>query len=111
MEKISIDYFRKLDIRVGRIVAAEDIKGSKKLLRLEVDVGEEKPRQILAGIKEWYRPEELVGKYVVILANLKPKKMLGLESQGMLLMAEEEEGKKPVFLIPEEPVKPGTKVR
>ena len=108
---ISIDYFKKLDIRVGRIVAAEDLKGSKKLLRLEVDIGEEKPRQILAGIKEWYRPEELVGKYVVVLANLKPKKMLGLESQGMLLMAEEEEGKKPVFLIPEEPVKPGSKVR
>ncbi len=111
MEKVSIEHFRKLDIRVGKIVAAEDVKNSKKLLRLEVDIGEEKPRQILAGIKEWYRPEELIGKYVVVLANLKPRKMLGLESQGMLLMAEEEEGKKPIFLVPEEPVKPGSKVR
>ena len=77
MEEISIDIFKKLDIRVGKIVAAEDVKGSKKLIKLEIDVGEGKLRQILAGIKEWYRPEELVGKYVVVLANLKPKKMMG----------------------------------
>ncbi len=106
---ISIDEFSKIDLRVGRIVEAEDVPGSKKLLKLKVDLGELGTRQILSGIKEWYRPEEIVGKYVIVVANLKPKKMMGLESQGMILMADSP--KKPVFIVPEEEVEPGTKVR
>ena len=106
---ISIDEFSKIDLRVGRIVEAEDVPGSKKLLKLKVDLGELGTRQILSGIKQWYRPEELIGKYVVVVANLKPKKMLGLESQGMILLADLPE--RPIFISPEEEVPPGTKVR
>ena len=76
----------KVDLRVAQIVVAERIPKADKLLRLEVDLGYEK-RQILSGIAEWYTPEELIGRRIVVIANLAPRKMRGLESHGMLLAA------------------------
>ena len=90
-ELIQYDDFAKLDLRMGTIVAAEELPKSKKLVRTEVDLGFE-TRQILAGIKEHFTPEELIGKRVAVVANLAPRKMMGLESQGMILMAEDREG-------------------
>ncbi|MCL5411785.1 MAG: methionine--tRNA ligase subunit beta [Patescibacteria group bacterium] len=105
-EQISFEQFKKLDLRVGKIIVAARVEGSEKLLCLEIDLGEEK-RQILSGIAPFYQPEELLNKSVVIVANLEPRKIMGLESQGMLLCANAD---KPIFLtvISETPV--GTKI-
>ena len=83
---ITIDDFVKVDLRVARILVAERVPKADKLLRLEVDLGYEK-RQILAGIAQYYEPERLIGRKIVIVANLAPRKMRGLESNGMLLAA------------------------
>ncbi|MDE2996502.1 MAG: methionine--tRNA ligase [Bacteroidota bacterium] len=90
-DPIVYDDFAKLDLRMGTIIAAEPLEKSKKLMRTEVDLGFEK-RQILAGIKEHFTAEELIGRRVAVVANLAPRKMMGLESQGMILMAEDREG-------------------
>ena len=90
--KITIDDFAKIELRVAQVKVAERVKGADKLLRLEVDLGNE-TRQILAGIAEAYAPETLVGRKIVIVANLAPRKMRGLESNGMLLAASLEGGK------------------
>jgi methionyl-tRNA synthetase len=90
--KITIDDFAKVELRVAQVKVAERVKGADKLLRLEVDLGNE-TRQILAGIAEAYAPETLVGRKIVIVANLAPRKMRGLESNGMLLAASLEGGK------------------
>jgi tRNA-binding protein len=84
MSLIGIDDFRRVDLRVAKVIEAAKVEGSKKLIKLVVDLGAEK-RQIIAGLAEYYKPEDLVGKYVVVVANLQPKKMMGLESQGMIL--------------------------
>jgi methionyl-tRNA synthetase len=84
---IEIDDFAKVDLRVGEILTAERVPKSDKLLRFTVDVGEAEPRQILAGIAEHYEPEKMVGRKVVIVANLKPRKLRGFESQGMVVAA------------------------
>ncbi|MGI8641139.1 MAG: methionine--tRNA ligase [Pyrinomonadaceae bacterium] len=84
---IEIDDFLKVELRVGEILAAERIPKADKLLRFEIDLGEEKPRQILAGLAEYYEPEKLIGRKVVVVANLKPRKMRGLESEGMICAA------------------------
>ena len=84
--KITIDEFMKVDLRTGKILEAEKVKKSKKLIQLKVDIGTE-TRQILAGIAESYEPENLIGRTVVIVANLKPAKLMGIESQGMVLAA------------------------
>jgi methionyl-tRNA synthetase len=89
--KITIDDFTKVELRVAQVKVAERVKGADKLLRLEVDLGTE-TRQILAGIAEAYAPEALVGRKIVIVANLAPRKMRGLESNGMLLAASLEGG-------------------
>lgn len=107
-ERIDIKDFAKLDLRVGRILKAEKIKESKKLIRLEVDIGDE-VRQIVAGIADSYREEELVGKSVVVLANIKPAKLMGVESNGMILAADVEG--KAVLLTPEKEVEAGVKIR
>ncbi len=91
-ETIQYDDFAKLDLRVGRVTVAERIPKADKLLRLEIDLGFE-TRQILAGIAMQYAPEEIAGKQVVIVANLAPRTMRGLESQGMVLMAEDRDGR------------------
>ena len=90
--KITIDDFAKIELRVGLVRVAERVKGADKLLRLEVDIGAE-VRQILAGIAEAYDPEPLVGRKVVIVANLAPRKLRGLESNGMIVAASLEGGK------------------
>ncbi|HDN76060.1 MAG TPA: methionine--tRNA ligase subunit beta [Acidilobales archaeon] len=106
---IDIEEFRKIDLRVGLVKKAERILGSRKLIRLIVDLGNEE-RQLVAGLAEWYKPEDLVNKYIIVVANLKPKKFMGYESKGMLLAAGCGEGEKPVILTVAEPVKPGTKI-
>ncbi len=106
---ISIDDIKKLDMRLGKVLVAEAVPDSDKLIRFELDFGEEQPRQILSAIREWYtEPEVLVGKMMLFVINLEPRMIRGLESQGMLLAVGED---KPVFLIPEESVTPGSKVR
>ncbi len=107
-EFIDVNDFAKLDIRIGKILKAERVKGSKKLIRLEVDVGGE-VRQVVAGIAETYKPEELVGKLVPVLVNIKPAKLMGVESRGMIL-AVDVDGKA-VLLEPEKEVPVGSKVR
>jgi methionyl-tRNA synthetase len=89
---ITIDDFKKVQIKIGTVIEAEEVPKSKKLLKLQVDVGEEKPRQIVAGIKEFYAPSELVGEQVCVVANLKPAKLMGIVSEGMLLAAKDDEG-------------------
>jgi len=84
---IEIDDFSKVDLRVGQVLSAERIPKADKLLLLKVDLNEEQPRQILAGIAQYYEPEQLVGRKVVIVANLKPRKLRGFESQGMVVAA------------------------
>ncbi len=105
---ITIDDFAKVELRIGTVVDVEDLEGSEKLLKLTVDLGEDLPRQILSGIKQWYSPENLKGKQFIFVANLEPRTMMGLESQGMILAAD---GEKPIPLIPSEQVPPGTKIR
>ena len=92
---ITIDDFLKVELRVGEVKVAERVPTADKLLRMEVDIGEEKPRQLLAGLAEYYEPEKLIGRKVVVVANLKPRKMRGLESQGMICAASLEDGSGP----------------
>jgi len=110
MEQIRIEEFERLDLRIGRIKDAARIEGSKKLIKLEVDIGDEhgRNRQLVAGIADEYKPEELIGKLVPVLVNLEPKKLMGVESQGMLL-AVSVDGK-PVLLHPDKDVPPGSRV-
>src|SRR5262249_2002766 len=82
--KIDIEYFAKVDLRVGVVLAAERVKGGDKLLHLKVDIGEPQPRTIVAGIAEAYTPEKMPGRKVVIVANLQPRKLRGIESNGMI---------------------------
>lgn len=104
---ITFDDFIKVELKVGTILTAEEVAGSEKLIKCMVDLGEEAPRQILAGVKQWYKPEDLAGKQVVVAANLEPRMMMGLESQGMMLAAGDE---KPVFLKPAKKLSPGAKI-
>jgi len=90
---ISIDTFAQVDLRVGQIVKAERVPNADKLLRLEVDLAEPQIRQLLAGIAEWYAPESLVGQKIIVVSNLQPRRMRGLESQGMLLAADAADGR------------------
>jgi methionyl-tRNA synthetase len=106
---IEFDDFTKVDLRVAVIKEAEKVQKSKKLLKLIVDAGEPTPRQILAGISEHYSPEDLVGRRVIIVANLKPRKLMGLESQGMLLAASDDSGLS--VLGVDKDVDPGSKAK
>ena len=91
--KITIDDFAKVELRVGQVVSAERVKGADKLLHLKVDIGEGEPRTLVAGIAEAYAPEQLLGRKVVIVANLQPRKLRGIESNGMIVAASVEGGK------------------
>src|SRR3990167_5619224 len=104
---VSFEDFSKLELKVGTVLEAEDLEGSEKLIKLKVDLGEESPRQILAGVKQWYKPKDFVGKQVVVVANLEPRTMMGIESQGMMLAADCEDG--PVFLTVPKKIPAGTK--
>lgn len=107
---IAFDEFTKLDLRIGTITAAENVPKADKLLKLSIDVGEAAPRTILSGIAQHFAPEELPGQQVLVLCNLEPRKMRGVESQGMVLMTEDAEGKL-VFLQPTRNVEAGAEVR
>ena len=102
---VTYDDFKKLEIRIGKITSAERIEGTNKLLKLEVDLGETK-RQLVAGIARHYKTEELINKQIPVLVNLEPRKIRGIESQGMLLAAVE--GEKPILLHPDKEVSLGS---
>jgi methionyl-tRNA synthetase len=107
--KISIDEFARLDLRVAKVLSADSITGSKKLIKLEVDLGGER-RTLLAGIAQTHKPQDLVGKKVIVVANLQPAKLMGIESQGMVLAAVADE-KNIVLVVPEGDIPPGTRVK
>ncbi len=92
-DRITIDDFTKVDLRVGQVVSAEPVKGADKLLHLKIDIGEPEPRTIVAGIAQVYKPEQMVGRRVVIVANLEPRKLRGILSQGMIVAASLEGGR------------------
>ncbi len=108
-ENIEFDDFVKMDIRVGTIIEAEKVAKTKKLLQLKVDTGIDQ-RTVVSGIAEFFKPEDIIGKQVSILVNLAPRKIRGIESQGMILMAEDATGKLE-FVAPANAVKPGSEVR
>ncbi len=107
-KRISIDEFFNVQLKVAKVLEAEAVEKSKKLLKLKIDIGEKKPRTLVAGLKEFYKPEELVGKYIIVVANLKPAKLMGIESNGMLLAAKD--GENLALLTVEKPVKPGASI-
>ena len=107
---VDIDTFGKVDLRVGLVVQAEVVPKSKKLLKLQIDLGEAQPRQILSGIAETVAPEDLVGRQVLVIANLPLRKLMGLDSHGMLLVAEDETGRR-VALHPARGVPNGSMVK
>jgi methionyl-tRNA synthetase len=108
-EKISIEEFSRIDLRVGRIIKAENIPKSQNLLKLTIDVGGGNIKTAVAGIAKYYNPESLEGKYVVVIANLEPRKIFGIESEVMILAAQDENNV--VIIGPERPVSSGSKVK
>jgi len=105
---ITFEDFKKLDIRIGKIVSAEKVRDTTKLMKLEIDFSTEK-KQLVAGIAESYEADQLIGKEVPVLMNLEPRSIRGVESQGMIL-AVDVEGK-PILLQPEKEVPPGSIIR
>jgi methionine--tRNA ligase beta chain len=105
---ITFEDFKRLDIRIGRILLAEKVEGTDKLMKLEIDFGTEK-RQVVAGIAEFYQPDQLIGKEIPVLVNLEPRTIRGTESHGMILAADVEG--KAVLLHPEKEVPPGSVIR
>jgi len=105
---INFEDFQKLDLRVAKIIKAEKVTGSDKLLRLEIDLGREK-RQIVAGLGQFYQPDDLVDREIVVIVNLEPRKIFSLESEGMLLAADDDG--RPILLGPDQEVPAGTRIR
>jgi len=108
MMEISFEEFQKLDFRVGRILEANQIPGSRNLIRMIIDFGTEK-RQAVAGLLQWYKPESLVGRKCAFILNLQRRKMMGVESQCMILAAEDDKGNV-VILQPEKEIAEGSKI-
>jgi methionine--tRNA ligase beta chain len=106
--EISFEEFQRLDLRVGKITEANQIPGSRNLIRMIVDFGTEK-RQAVAGLLQWYKPQELVNKKCVFILNLQKRKMMGVESQCMILAAEDDKGNV-VVLQPEKEIAEGSKI-
>jgi methionyl-tRNA synthetase len=98
-EQITIEDLNKVDVRVGTILSAERVEGSTKLIKLEVDFGSLGKRIILTGMQEYYAPEDFTGIQTTFIVNLPPRKMMGMESEGMIFAVDNSEGK-PIFLIP-----------
>lgn len=105
---VTFEDFKKIELKIARIVSAEEVAGAEKLLKLQIDMGTEK-RQIVAGIKKSYNANDLVGTEIVVVANLEPRMVMGVESQGMLLAAADDKG--PVLLRPDKEVLPGSGIR
>ena len=106
---VSYDDFKKVELKIAKIIEAEEVAGAEKLLKLQIDLGNSEKRQIVAGIKKMYQVKDLVGKEIVVVVNLEPRMVMGLESNGMLLAASDEKG--PVILIPEREVLPGSGIK
>lgn len=106
---LSFEDFKRIELKVAKILGAERVEGSEKLLKLRVSLGEEE-RQLVAGIGKAYEPETLVGREIVVVANLEPRLLMGEESQGMLLAASGADGA-PVLLMPEREIEPGASIR
>ncbi|MEM5879418.1 MAG: methionine--tRNA ligase subunit beta [Candidatus Aenigmatarchaeota archaeon] len=107
--EVSFADFQKIEMRIGKILEAEPVPNSKKLIKLQVDLGKEK-RQAVAGLLEYYKPEELVGKSFVFVTNLKPVKLMGVESNCMIIAADD--GKGNIVLVqPERDIEPGSLIR
>jgi len=112
MEKINIEDFTKADLRVGEIVSAEEHPRADKLLVLRVDFGSEiGERIIVAGLRNYYSADELIGKKAVFIVNLLPRNMRGIESNGMILAASDDDKSKVVFIEPEQDIDAGSKIR
>ncbi len=110
MEHISIDEFKKVEARIGKVLIAEAVPDSDKLIRFMLDFGQSEPVQILSAIREWYpEPEKLIGKQMLFVTNLAPRKIRGLDSNGMLMAIDGLDGQ-PVFLVPDQSALPGAKV-
>jgi methionine--tRNA ligase beta chain len=105
---ISLEDFKKLDLRVAKILQAEKIEGSDKLLKLQVTIGQEN-RTLVAGIGTRYQPQDLIGQLIIVLVNLEPKEIKGIKSEGMLLAVDSQNG--PVLVVPLEQVFVGEKIR
>lgn len=110
MTEITIDDFSKIELRIGKVIEATDVEESDKLIRLKVDFGEKGEKKIFAGVKKWYKPKDLEEKSLCFVFNLKSKKMLGEDSQGMMLAAEDEKGETCVLIVPEKDIDPGTRI-
>ena len=111
MEQVDFSDWEKIDLRVGKILKVEDIEGADKLYKLQVDLGKELGKRTLcAGIKKYYSKEDLKGKKIVVLANLKPRMLRGIESQGMLLAASDKDDEKVVLISPEDDIEVGSKI-
>ena len=108
-DRISIDDFMKVELRVAKVLAAERVPKSNRLIKLQVDLGAEQ-RTVVAGIAEAYEPDALDGRTVVVVFNLRPANLMGVESNGMVLAASPEGGK-PTIVTFDEPIAPGTRVR
>lgn len=109
-EKIPYSDFEKLDLRVGKILQVDDHPNADKLYILRIDLGEKQPRQILAGLKPYYKKEELINKKAIFVANLEPRNIRGLESDGMILAADNKKGKV-IFLTVEKDIEAGSKIK
>jgi methionyl-tRNA synthetase len=106
--EISFDEFQRLDLRVGKIIEANQIPNSRNLIKMIVDFGTEK-RQAVAGLLQWYKPEDLIGKKCAFILNLQRRKMMGIESQCMIFAAEDDKGNV-VVLQPEKDIVEGSKI-
>ncbi|MCX5667144.1 MAG: methionine--tRNA ligase subunit beta [Candidatus Omnitrophica bacterium] len=105
---ITYDDFKKVELKIARITEAEEVAGAEKLLKLQIDLGSEK-RQIVAGIKKSYQARSLIGREIVVVVNLEPRMVMGIESNGMLLAASDDTG--PVLLGPDKDVPPGSGIK
>ena len=105
---ITFDEFKKVELKIAKIVEAEEVPGAEKLLKLQIDLGSEK-RQIVAGIKKSYQAKDLIGREIAVVVNLEPRMVMGIESNGMLLAASDDTG--PVLLRPDKDVVPGSGVK
>ena len=109
MQKISFEEFSKVDLRVGKIIEAERVPDSKNLLKLTIDIGLASPKTAVAGIAKYYNPEDLINRQIAVVVNLEPRKIFGIDSEVMILAAQH--GDNVVFIQPEKPIEPGSKIR
>ena len=109
MPNVSYDDFAKLDIRVAKIIAAEPIEGKSRIVKGRIDLGNDDQRDVIIGCAQYYQPEDIVGKTVIVIANLEPKKMAGIESNAMLLAADVDD--KPFWLTVNEDIPLGSPIK